>query len=85
MSELGRQRGHAVNQLQAAVVHALEAPVQMMDNDLDVVGNRIGTGPSKLRCMAATLLARELGIELHDAAVNRLQLEDLRGRWVAMR
>ena len=48
--------------------------------DLDVVGDRIGTGASKLRSMAAILLPRELGVELHDAPGNRLQLQDLRGR-----
>ena len=40
----------------------------------------VGTGPGKLRSVAAILLPRELGVELHDAAVNRLQLQDLRGR-----
>jgi hypothetical protein len=80
MGELGGQCGHATNQFQTAVVHALEAPLQVADIDLDVVRDRIGTGPAKLRSMAAILLPRELGVELHDAAVNRLQLQDLRGR-----
>ena len=82
MGELAGQCRHATNQFQAAVVHALDAPFQVMDIDLDVVGNRIGTGPAKLRRMAAILLPRELGVELHDAAVDRLQLQDLRGRWL---
>jgi hypothetical protein len=54
--------------LQATFVHALDTSLQMPDIDLDVVGD--GIGPGKLRCMAAILLARELGVELHDAAVN---------------
>ena len=51
-----------------------------MDIDLDVVRNRVGTRPGKLRSMVAILLAGELGVELHDPAVDCLQLQDLRGR-----
>jgi hypothetical protein len=68
-----------MDQLQA-VLHVLEAPFQVPDIDLDVVGDCIGAGPAKLRSNSAILLPRELGVELHDAAVNRLQLQDLGGR-----
>jgi hypothetical protein len=70
VAELGGQCRHATHELQATVVHALDTSLQMPDIDLDVVGDGIGPRPGKLRCMAAILLARELGVELHDAAVN---------------
>ena len=57
----------------------------MPDIDLDIMSNRIGAGTGKVRRVAAILLARELGVELHDAAVDRLQLQDLRGRWLPRR
>jgi hypothetical protein len=47
--------------------------------------NRVGARSGKFRGMAAILLARELGIELDDAAVDCLQLENLRGRWLPRR
>ena len=80
VGELGGQCRRAANQLQAAVVHALDAPLQVMDIDLDVMGDRIAARPGKLRSVVAILLACELGIELNDAPVDRLQLQDLRGR-----
>jgi DNA transformation protein len=73
---------YASYELQSTLVQALDAPLQMPNNDLDIVGDGIATGPGKLRCMAAILFAREFGIELHDAPVNRLQLKDLRRRWL---
>jgi hypothetical protein len=81
VGELGGQYGRAVNQFQAAVVHALDAPFQVMDVDLDVIGDGIGSGPGKLRGMAAVFLPREFAVELHDTTVDRLQLQDLRRRW----
>src|SRR5207244_12861577 len=80
MGELGRQCGYAMDQLQAAVVHALDAPFQVTDIDLDIVGNRVATRSGKLRSVAAILLARKLGLELDDAPIDRLQLQDLRRR-----
>jgi hypothetical protein len=43
-------------------LHACDPPFQVMDIDLDVVRNRVGTRPGKLRSMVAILLAGELGM-----------------------
>ena len=48
MGELGGQGGHATNQFEAALVHTLDAPFQVMDVDLDIMGDRIGARPSEL-------------------------------------
>ena len=82
MGKLAGQCGQATNQLQAAVMHALDAPFEVMDIDFDIVGNRVAIRSGKLRSMAAILLARELGLELNDAPIDRLQLKDLRRRWL---
>ena len=57
MGELSGQCGHATNQLQAAFVHALDAPLQVTDIDFDIVGNGVATRSGKLRSMAAVLRA----------------------------
>jgi hypothetical protein len=49
MGKLAGQCGHATNQLQAAVVRALDAPFQVPDIDFDIVGNRVTTRSGKLR------------------------------------
>jgi hypothetical protein len=79
-ASLVARAGVAPNQLQSAVVKAFEAPFEVTDIDLDVVGDRIRAGPGELHRVAAILLAGELGVELYDAAVDRLQLQDLRCR-----
>ena len=61
-------------------MHALKAPFQVPDVDLDILSNRLGAGSSELRRMTAILLTRQLGVELVDAAVDRLQFKNLRRR-----
>jgi hypothetical protein len=73
---------YATHQLQAAFLHARDPPLQVMNIDLDVVGNRLGAGAGEFGGMAAILLACEFSVKLLDAAVNRLQFQDLRGRWL---
>ena len=79
-ASLAAKAGTPRTSLQTALVHALKAPFQVPDIDLDIMRDRIGAGSGEVRGMTAILLARELGVELLDTAVDRLQLENLRRR-----
>ena len=58
VGELGGQGGHTTNELQAAVLDARDAPFQVMDIDLDVVGDRIGAIPGEFRRMSSAWCGR---------------------------